>query len=259
VQSKDPLRLRTTIGSARHFYHDICASCSKLIPKADSVLLYYITDRTAFPGDARARRTRLLDKIAEAASQQINYIQLREKDLSSRDLEALALEAMQIIGEKRKLTTDHWPPATALLINSRTDVALATAADGVHLQSNDISPQEVRTAWNRSCGAGAFARENSPQNPLISVSCHNPQELAQAAANEATFAVFAPVFEKKDAQPTGLEALSQACRSPIPVLALGGVTVQNAQSCLQAGAAGIAAIRLFQENDIAEIIRQLRS
>jgi thiamine-phosphate pyrophosphorylase len=221
------------------------------------VLLCYITDRKAFPGDEAHRRVRLLDKIAEAASQGIDYIQLREKDLCPRDLEALAREAMQLIGEKRKLTTDNWPRATALLINSRADVALATAANGVHLQSNDISPQEVRTSWNRSCGAGISARE--PQNPLIAVSCHNPQEVAQAAADQATFAVFAPVFEKKDAQPTGLGVLAQACRAPIPVLALGGVTVQNAQSCLQAGAAGIAAIRLFQENDISKIVRQLRS
>ncbi len=235
--------------------------------KADSLLLYYITDRKAFPGDERARRTRLLDKIAEAASQGVNYIQLREKDLSTRDLEALAREAMQIIGEKRKLATDYCPPATALLINSRTDVALATAAGGVHLQSNDISPQEVRTAWQSKCGAGApstssgqaLARESSPRNPLIAVSCHSRQEVAKAAANKATFAVFAPVFEKKDSKPTGLEALSQACRAPILVLALGGVTRQNAQSCLQAGAAGIAAIRLFQENDIVTIVRELSS
>ncbi|MGA9545593.1 MAG: thiamine phosphate synthase [Candidatus Sulfotelmatobacter sp.] len=223
------------------------------------MLLYYITDRTAFPGDEPTRRVRLLDKIAEAVSEGVNYIQLREKHLSPRDLESLSREAMQLIDEKRKLTTDHRPPATALLINSRTDVALATAANGVHLQSNDISPQEVRTAWKRSSGAGAPAREISPRNPLIAVSCHNPQEVAQAAANQATFAVFAPVFEKKDAQPTGLEALSQACQAAIPVLALGGVTLQNAQSCLNAGAAGIAAIRLFQESDIATIVRQLRS
>ena len=227
--------------------------------KADSVLLYYITDRKAFPGDEPTRRRRLLDKIAEAASQQIDYIQLREKDLSTRDLEALAREAMQIIGEKRKL-------ATALLINSRTDVALATAANGVHLRSNDISPQEVRTAWRSKCDAvspstssgQAPARDSLP-SPLIGVSCHSPQEVFDAAANQASFAVLAPVFEKKDTQPAGLEALTQACRARIPVLALGGVTLQNAQSCLKAGAAGIAAIRLFQENDISKIVRHLPS
>ncbi len=213
-------------------------------------ILYYITDRKAFPGDEANRRIRLLDKIAEAARQGVNYIQLREKDLSPRDLESLARQAIQVIANQKL--------ATILLINSRTDVAMATAANGVHLPADDISPEEVRTAWNRSCGAGALARENSPRNQLIAVSCHSPQEVFQAAANQATFAVFAPVFEKKDAQPTGLEALSQACHAPIPVLALGGVTLQNAQSCLQAGAAGIAAIRLFQENDIATIVGQLR-
>jgi len=225
----------------------------------ETLLLYYITDRAAFPGDEHTRRRRLLDKVAEAASQGVDYIQLREKDLSTRDLESLAREATSIL---HKLKTENGELRTALLINSRTDIAIATAANGVHLPANEISPQEVRTAWNRSCGAGTPAREISPRNPLIGVSCHSPQEAAKAAADQATFAVYAPVFEKKDppgTTPQGLEALSQACHAKIPVLALGGVTLQNAQSCLQAGAAGIAAIRLFQENDIATIVRQVRS
>jgi thiamine-phosphate pyrophosphorylase len=216
------------------------------------LLLYYITDHTAFPGDEPARRRRLLDKIAEAASAGIDYIQLREKDLSTRDLESLAREAMQIIARESRLPT-------ALLINSRTDIALAARAAGVHLRSTDITPQEVRAVWK--CGAGAPARELSPQSPLIAISCHSPQEVTQAAARQATFAVFAPVFEKQHsphATPAGLDKLREACRAPIPVLALGGVTLQNANSCLAAGAAGIAAIRLFQENDIATIVRQLR-
>jgi thiamine-phosphate pyrophosphorylase len=225
----------------------------------ETPLLYYITDRAAFPGDERTRRIRLLDKITEAASQDVDYIQLREKDLPVRDLESLAREAMRIL---RKLRTENRELRTAFLINSRTDVALATSADGVHLRAADVSPQEVRTVWTRAacnCGARAPAREISPRNPVIGVSCHSPQDVLQSASNHATFAIFAPVFEKKDAQPTGLEALRQACQARIPVLALGGVTLQNAQSCLQAGAAGIAAIRLFQENDIAMIVRRLRS
>ncbi len=223
-----------------------------------SCLLYYITDRTAFPGDDHTRRCRLLDKIAEATSQGVDYIQLREKDLPTRELEALAREAMCIIKE---LAPTHWPLPTALLINSRTDVALAARAHGVHLRSDDISPQEVRAAWQGTCRAGALAREISPRDPMIAVSCHSPEEVAQAAANQATLAIFAPIFEKKDAPrtaPTGLAALKQACRAKIPVLALGGITLQNAESCLQAGAAGIAAIRLFQENDTATIVRELR-
>src|SRR5216684_1694908 len=115
-----------------------------------SCLLYYITDRSSFPGDEHARRLRLLDKIAEAASHGIDYIQLREKDLSARELESLAREAMRIIF---KLRTENRKLTTVLLINSRTDVALATAASGVHLRAHDISPQEVRAAWREQCGA----------------------------------------------------------------------------------------------------------
>jgi thiamine-phosphate pyrophosphorylase len=217
------------------------------------VLLYYITDRTAFPGDELARRRRLLEKIREAVHAGVDYIQLREKDLSTRDLESLAREAVCEI-----LATDHRPLPTALLINSRTDVAVTVQAEGVHLRSHDLSPQELRAIWTKS-GAAAPARANSPQAPLIAVSCHSPAEVTQAAANNATFAVFAPVFEKKAAHPAGLEALRQACETKIPVLALGGVTLANAHSCIAAGAAGIAAIRLFQENDIAAVVRRLRS
>ena len=221
-------------------------------------VLYYITDRKAFSGDERTRRRRLLEKIAEAAREGVDYIQFREKDLPTRDLESLAREATRIIGGESKLATDHCPLTTALLINSRTDVALSTNANGVHLPANDVSPQEVRAAWQETCGRGRLARELQPRDPIISVSCHSPEEVLQAAVNQATLAIFAPVFEKKKAVLAGLEALTKACRATIPVLALGGVTLQNAASCLEAGAAGIAAIRLFQENDIATIIRSLR-
>ncbi|MGB8060547.1 MAG: thiamine phosphate synthase [Candidatus Sulfotelmatobacter sp.] len=224
----------------------------------DRCLLYYVTDRKAFPGDERSRRHRLLEKIHEAAKAGVDYIQLREKDLPTRDLESLAKEAVAIL---QKLRTENRELRTALLINSRTDVALAAQADGVHLRSEDISPEEVRGIWS-SCGAGTHARELSPRDPLIAVSCHSPAEVAQAAASKATFAVFAPVFEKKDApsaHPAGLAMLEQACRADIPVLALGGVTLANARSCLEAGAAGIAAIRLFQDNDIATVAQRLRN
>ena len=240
-------------------------------------MLYYITDRSAFPGDEPVRRRRLLEKIAEAARAGVEYIQLREKDLSPRELEQLAREAINAVAKAQPLITAHQQLATALLINSRTDVALATGADGVHLRSDDVSPLEVRTMWQRSadmCGIGmcgastrsassgpALARENPPRNPVIAISCHSPGEVAQAAAGGADFAVFGPVFEKKDApgaRPTGVGALKEACRWGIPLLALGGITLENAQSCIDAGAAGIAAIGLFQENDIATVVAKLR-
>ena len=221
-------------------------------------LLYYITDRTAFPGDESTRRRRLLEKIREAAHAGIDYIQLREKDLPTRELESLAREAVAIIA---RLRTENRDLRTALLINSRTDVALAAGADGVHLRSNDISPEEVKEIW-KTCGAGTPARQLSPRDPLIAVSCHSPREVAQAAVKLRDLCSLRPGLRKERSpttQPAGLDQLREACQAKIPVLALGGITLQNAHSCLEAGAAGIAAIRLFQENNIAEIVERLRS
>ena len=212
------------------------------------MLLYYITDRSQFPGDEAARRRRLLETIAQAARCGVDYIQLREKDLSARELETLARAAI------RGLRTGNQQLKTALLINSRTDIAFACGAHGVHLRSHDISPAEVRKIWTK-CGAGALARVT------VGVSCHSPAEVAAAAAQGADFAVLGPIFEKIAASgtgPAGLDALCLASREKIPVLALGGVTVQNAGACMQAGAAGIAGIRLFQENEMGRVVGELR-
>lgn len=240
-------------------------------------LLYYITDRTAFAPDEPTRRRRLLEKIAEAARAGVDYIQLREKDLSTRELESLSRDAVSTIKEVRNLTPAPWPLAPVLLINSRTDIALVTGADGVHLRSDDVSPREVVTAWRNShVGIAAIGcpppqtaaaralptKQDSPWLPLIGVSCHSVGEVFQAEANGASFAVFGAVFEKKDApgpQRAGLAHLREACRAKIPVLALGGVTLLNARQCLEAGAAGIAAIRLFQENDAAKVVQSLHT
>jgi len=209
-------------------------------------ILYYISDRNAFHGSEAARGSSLLRKISEAARAEVDYIQLREKDLCGRELEKLAREAARVVREAGT--------RTVLLINSRTDVALAVGAKGVHLRSEDVTAQDGREIWARSSVRGQRA-------PMIGVSCHSVADVARAAAEEASFAVFAPVFEKKDAPqivPTGLMKLREACRERIPVLALGGVTVENARLCLEAGAAGIAGIRLFQEGDVAEVVGRLR-
>jgi len=209
------------------------------------MLLYYITDRAQFPGSDAERRARLLDKIAEGARAGVDFIQLREKDLSARELETLARQAMS-----RLAGTSNQQPATRLLINSRIDVAIATGAAGVHLTSTDIGAADARAI----CTKAGFA------NPVIAVSCHTAEEVRRAAADGADFAVFAPVFEKQGRAGVGLEKLRGACRAAasMPVFALGGVTLENARSCLDAGAAGVAAIRLFQDNDIARVVTVLR-
>ena len=207
------------------------------------MLLYYITARTQFPGREAERRAALLARIAEAAHAGVDYIQLREKDLNSGDLASLARAALARIRANSS--------TTRLIINSRTDVALAVRADGAHLTSNDLAPAEVRAIVAATPRAAGF---------MIAVSCHSAAEVLRAAEQGADFAVLAPVFEKPGAAPCGLDALRAAAKGcAIPVLALGGVTIDNASACLAAGAAGVAGIRLFQQGDIADTVRRLRS
>ena len=146
------------------------------------MLLYYITDRTQFPGTESERRDRLLKKIAEAAHAGVDYVQLREKDLPARELESLAQEAAQAIRDSRS--------RTRLLINSRTDIALAAQADGVHLTSNDISPFDVRKIWHAAQG---------PDEPIQSLESHatTKRRSSKPSGAAATFVVFGPVFEKR--------------------------------------------------------------
>ena len=221
---------------------------------ANRCLLYYITDRTQFPGDESARRSALLARIAEAARAGVDYIQLREKDLTARELETLAREAMATIG-KTSPAADHQSSITRLLINSRTDIALAVGADGVHLRSDDVSPADVRSVWIDSMAP----RSELAVGPVVCVSSHTPAEVARAQAEGADYSVFGPVFDKKGASPAGLVALRDACQVKVPVFALGGVTVENAAACLEAGASGIAGIRLFQNNEIEGVVRALRA
>ena len=208
--------------------------------------LYYITDRRQFAGDAREQEQQLLAKIAECAAAGVEYIQLRAKDLEARELENLAHKAMAVIGASR----------TKLLINGRTDIALACGAHGVHLPANALSASEVRAI---------FARAGRSE-PVIGVSTHSAREVASAESHGASFAVFGSVFEKGgSANAAGLETLRQICdrteaaQPPMPVWALGGITLENAGLCAAAGAAGIAAIRLFQQNDVATLVKKLRS
>jgi len=222
---------------------------------AAAPILYYITDRTAFPGTESRRRLHLLLKISEAARAGIDYIQLREKELNARELELLARDALKTIRENSRY-------GTKLLINSRADIALAVGADGVHLRSHDLSPADVRQIVEAKEASKDATERGTPSPFITAVSCHTVEDVSQAAANGADFAVFAPVFEKQDASKThaaGLAALQRASQAQIPVLALGGITLQNAPACLAAGAAGIAAIRLYQENDVSALVRQLRA
>lgn len=209
------------------------------------MLLYYISDRGQLPGTEAERLQHLLERIEEAARAGVDFIQLRETDLDGGALESLAEKAAMRIQASRS--------NTALLINSRTDVALSARAQGVHLRSKDISPAEVRRVWRLAARA---------DRPIVSVSCHSDGEVREAARLGADFVVFGPVFEKRQsrgAPVTGLDGLRSACRHEVPVLALGGVTLENAPLAIAAGAKGVAGIRLFQEGDMGPTLGRLRT
>lgn len=219
----------------------MCNPVQSAVPPAQRpLLLYYITDRTQFPGTPAEQQERLLNKISACAASGVDYIQLREKDLTTRELERLAGRARSAIPANSR---------TRLLINSRLDVALACGAHGVHLPSNWLSASEARAILMRA----------GQSRPIIGVSTHSATEAAGAEAHGADFVVFGPAFEKNGtANRSGLEQLAAVSRRSMPVLALGGITLENAEECLTVGASGIAAIRLFQQDDVAGVVKKLR-
>jgi len=204
------------------------------------MLLYYITDRKQL---ASGDITALLRQIELAAKSGIDYIQLREKDLAAKELEYLARGTMdRIRGTKTKL-----------IINSRTDIALAVGAHGVHLRSDDVSVAAVRSVCEQA---------GRPEM-LIGVSCHTIEEVARAHKDSADYILFAPIFGKGPSPGIGLRPLRMACdfasvKPSVPVFALGGITVENAAECIENGSAGVAGISLFQTDTVHETVQRLQ-
>ena len=179
---------------------------------------YYITDRKPV-GGFRA----LLEIIRDQMHLGVDLIQIREKDLSARELFEFTLAVLEVRNHESKK-----PLPTKILVNARSDVALVTGADGVHLPSD--------------------APEQTLPGLLIGRSCHTLDQIKKAKAD---FVTFGPVYETPGKGPAmGLKRLEQACKLGKPVYALGGVNWDNADDCMQAGAAGIAGIRLFQEPEL---------
>jgi thiamine-phosphate pyrophosphorylase len=179
------------------------------------VIRCYITDRRSLPPGVS-----IVDVILRSNA---NWVQIREKDLEARDLFDLVRGA---VATGRKI-----------IVNSRMDVALASGGAGLHLPAGSPPPDRWRSI--------------APPGFLIGVSCHSIEEVRIAANRGADYVVFGPVFAPNSKEtmiaPRGLDLLSRAVEAArIPMLALGGITDQNAAACIERGAAGIAGISLFQ-------------
>jgi len=203
-----------------------------------------VTDKSALSASPVGSRTFLLEKVKAAAAAGVDWIQIREKHLSGRELAELANEALRVA-----------PAPCRVLINDRLDVACAVGAAGVHLTEQSISVADARK----------FVRERGlPASFLVGASTHSLDSARAAADSGANYLIFGPVFSTPSkaayGPPQGIERLATICRSAsIPVLAIGGITPENAGECIAAGVAGIAAIRIFQDaSDLPAVVHQLR-
>lgn len=176
---------------------------------------YYITDRKAVGGFRP-----LLEVIRDQMHLGVDFIQIREKDLTARELFEFTLAVLET-----RESGVRKPLGTRVLVNERAEIAYACGADGVHLPSS--APAETLPGL------------------LVIRSCHTLAEIQRA---DADFVTFGPVYASPGkGTPLGLESLRTACSLGKPVLALGGINWDNAAACVEAGAAGIAGIRLFQD------------
>ncbi len=216
-------------------------------------VLCYVTDRHILTGDDPSNACEaLLHKIAAAAAAGVDWIQIREKDLSGRDCALLTREALQ---RAAKPSASGASPAR-ILVNDRIDVALSERAGGVHLGESSSPVQQAKR----------LADSRAPHKDfLIGVSCHSLEAARSAESGGADYIFLGPVFATPSkaayGAPQGLERLAEVCRAvSLPVLAIGGVTIENAASCLSVGASGVAAIRLFQDaQDLVSLVQTLRN
>ena len=217
-------------------------------------ILCYVTDRKSLGSQGAGHsRTELLRCITAAARAGVAWIQIREKDLSGKEISLIVRDVMVLA---RQTQRDR-PPR--VLVNDRLDVALAEHAGGVHLGENSLPTANV-SQW-----LGWLPNHSARQDFLVGVSCHSLNTAMKAERDGAGYIFFGPVFSTPSkavfGEPQGLSRLEEVCAAvSIPVLAIGGITIENASSCVKAGAAGIAAIRLFQvATDLPALLQQLRA
>jgi thiamine-phosphate pyrophosphorylase len=217
-----------------------------------SPLLCYVTDRRSLTeANRQDSLAALTEKIVELIVAGIDWIQIREKDLSAAELASLTRHSLHAAARRSS--------PTRILLNDRLDVALAELAHGVHLGEKSLPVAEAK----RLVDSGVH-QQAAVDSFLVGISCHSPEAAQEAQRDGAHYIFFGPIFatpsKAQFGTPQGTQRLEQVCRAvSIPVFAIGGITLENAELCLAAGAAGIAAIRFFQDaSDPSDAVRRLR-
>jgi len=245
-------------------------------------ILCYVSDRRSFsaslagrgvsaPSDAGSAQ--LVEKIAIIAAAGVDWVQIREKDLAARQLAVLTREAITRSRAARSIHATVATPGGRIIVNDRADVALTEGAGGVHLGEAGLPVADV-VRWVKRAESGAALRERAAESSqfpisasddfLIGVSCHSLEGAKNAVRDGADYIFFGPVFttpsKAKFGEPQGVAKLAAVCGAvDVPVIAIGGITLENAGECIAAGAAGVAAIRLFQDAaDPAQIVSTLK-
>lgn len=223
-------------------------------------ILCYVTDRKSLSHTTTPLpESTLIQTIAAIASAGVDWIQLREKDMSAKALSHLARE----VSRRTLAGPGDGRGAARIIVNDRIDVALSESTGGVHLGERSLPVDQARRLVESRLKA-APQTQPPPKIFLLGVSCHSLEGAISAADNGADYIFFGPIFATASkagmGEPQGTANLAEVCRSvAIPVLAIGGITLENAATCIAAGATGIAAIRLFQDApDPAAVVKGLR-
>ena len=185
---------------------------------------------------------RLVERIAAAARAGVDLVQIRERDLDGGLLVDLVRRSVRAVQ----------PTRTRVIVNDRLDVALAAGAHGVHLRHDSFPATRIRSMV--------------PRGFLVGRSVHDvPSARSAAEAGGLDYLIFGSVFataSKPGRAPAGLDALATiASATPLPVLAVGGITLARLPAVLEAGAMGVAAIGLFAEAPLErldEIVARIR-
>jgi thiamine-phosphate pyrophosphorylase len=210
-------------------------------------ILCYVTDRRSLAGEGKI--SNLIDTIRRAAAAGVDWIQVREKDLTAKELLQLTRAAIAETRHERSR-------GNRILVNDRLDVAWVAGAGGVHLGEQSLAVSTVKRLR---------ASASWPADFLIGASCHSLEAAIAAERDGADYVIFGPIFETPSkvpfGSPQGLQRLEEVCRQlRIPVIAIGGIIATNASECLAVGSGGIAAIRLFQDSDnLAEEVARIRA